>query len=244
MANQLFATKSFEKLRAEAEETEGGLKRALSAMNLVTLGIGAIIGAGIFTLTGVVAAQYTGPSITLSFIAAGVGCAFAGFCYAEMASMIPIAGSAYTYGYATLGELIAWIVGWHLILEYSVTGATVAVAWSGYVCSLLDQFGLIIPGQFRIGPTTTLVQLQDGRWVSETPQLIESLAGQGIDAASLAHVNGIINLPAIIIVCLVTVVLVRGIKESANINSAIVVLKVSVIVLFAIIGFFYVSHKN
>jgi APA family basic amino acid/polyamine antiporter len=244
MASQFFATKSFEQLREEAVETKDGLKRTLSAMNLVTLGVGAIIGAGIFVLTGTVAAQYTGPAITLSFIISGVGCAFAGLCYAEMAAMIPIAGSAYTYGYATMGELIAWIIGWDLILEYSFTGATVAVGWSGYVCSLFDQLGFIIPPYLRAGPGVILVQLESGNWAQETPQLLASFVERGVDAASLAHINGVINLPAVFIVAVVTVVLVIGIKESANINSAIVVLKVTVICLFAAIGFFFITKDN
>ena len=244
MANQLFVTKSFEKLREEAIETKDGLKRTLSAINLVTLGVGAIIGAGIFVLSGTVAAQYAGPAITISFIISGIGCAFAGLCYAEMAAMIPIAGSAYTYGYATMGELIAGIIGWDLILEYSFTGATVAVGWSGYVCSLLDQFGIIIPPSLRVGPGVTLVQLQSGNWVAETPQLLASFVEQGVDAASLVHVGGFVNLPAIFIVAVVTVVLVIGIKESANANSVIVIIKVTVICLFAAIGAFFVTKSN
>ncbi len=244
MASQFFVTKSIERLREEAVETKDGLKRTLSAMNLVTLGVGAIIGAGIFVLTGTVAAQFTGPAITLSFIISGVGCAFAGLCYAEMAAMIPIAGSAYTYGYATMGELIAWIIGWDLILEYSFTGATVAVGWSGYVCSLFDQLGLVIPPYLRVGPWVTLIQNESGNWVAETPQLLASYAERGVDVASLAHVDGLINLPAVFIIAAVTCVLVVGIKESANVNSVIVIVKVVVICLFAVIGIFFVTKDN
>jgi APA family basic amino acid/polyamine antiporter len=244
MASTLFATKSIEQLRKEAEESEHGLKRALTAANLVSLGIGAIIGAGIFVLTGQAAANYAGPAIVLSFVLAGVGCAFAGLCYAEMAAMIPIAGSAYTYGYATLGEFIAWIIGWDLILEYAFGAATVAVGWSGYVCSLLDQFGIIIPPELRAGPGTTLLQLASGEWVAQTPQLLDGLAKQGIDAASLTAVRGIINLPAIFIITVVTTILVIGIKESANVNNAIVILKVAVVCLFIAVGFFYVTREN
>src|SRR5512134_2296549 len=144
----LFRRKSIADLTAE----EGGLKRALNATNLVLLGIGAIIGAGIFVLTGTAAAQYAGPAITLSFVLAGLGCLFAGLCYAEFASMIPVAGSAYTYGYATLGELFAWIIGWDLILEYLFGAATVAVGWSGYVVSFLKDYGLIIPVYLSSAP--------------------------------------------------------------------------------------------
>src|SRR5256714_1721393 len=144
MAN-LLATKPLDMLMHEAgEQSEHSLKRALGPVNLVTLGIGAIIGAGIFVLTGAAAAQYAGPAIMLSYILAGIGCAFAGLCYAEFASLIPIAGSAYTYGYATLGEIFAWIIGWDLILEYAFGAATVASGWSGYVLSLLQDFGLHI----------------------------------------------------------------------------------------------------
>src|SRR5512137_336309 len=144
--SQLFATKSMEQLRAEAAETgEHSLKRVLGPVNLITLGIGAIIGTGIFVLTGQAAAQYAGPAIVLSMILAGLASALAGLCYAEFASSVPIAGSAYTYGYATLGEFFAWVIGWDLILEYALGAATVAVGWSGYVVSFLADFGLLIP---------------------------------------------------------------------------------------------------
>src|ERR1041385_8251774 len=146
MGNPLFATKPLDALMKEASATsEHGLKRALGPGNLVTLGIGAIIGAGIFVLTGSAASLYAGPAIILSYVLAGIGCVFAGLCYAEFASMIPIAGSAYTYGYATLGEIVAWIIGWDLILEYAFGAATVASGWSGYVLSLLQDFGIHIP---------------------------------------------------------------------------------------------------
>src|ERR1700752_2886230 len=146
MGNPLFATKPLDVLMKEAGDTgEHSLKRALGPVNLITLGIGAIIGAGIFVLTGQAAAQYAGPAIMLSYVLAGAGCAFAGLCYAEFASMIPIAGSAYTYGYATLGEIFAWIIGWDLILEYAFGAATVASGWSGYLLSLLGDFGIKLP---------------------------------------------------------------------------------------------------
>ena len=145
MASQLFATKSIDQLMHTVESGEHGLKRALGPIDLTMLGVGAIIGAGIFVLTGNAAAQHAGPAIILSMIGAGIACAFAGLCYAEMASMIPIAGSAYTYSYATLGELLAWIIGWDLILEYALGAATVSVGWSGLVVSFLAQFGIGIP---------------------------------------------------------------------------------------------------
>src|SRR5687767_15406753 len=157
----IWTKKSIASLQAEAgaEEGEHTLRRALGALNLTTLGIGAIIGAGIFVLTGTAAANYAGPAIVYSFILAGLGCLFAGLCYAEFAAMIPIAGSAYTYGYATLGELVAWIIGWDLILEYLFGAATVAVGWSGYVVSFLRDFGINIPPQFANAPGIDLVQL-------------------------------------------------------------------------------------
>src|ERR1700675_3888594 len=146
MGNPLFATKSMTTLMKEAGDTgEHSLKRALGPVNLVTLGIGAIIGAGIFVMTGSAASLYAGPSIMLSYVLAGIGCIFAGLCYAEFASMLPIAGSAYTYGYATMGEIVAWIIGWALVLEYAFGAATVAVGWSGFVNSLLNFFGAQLP---------------------------------------------------------------------------------------------------
>src|ERR1039457_6791215 len=152
MANRLFRTKSIHDLMNESTDTRHGFKRTLTATNLTTLGIGAIIGAGIFVLTGQAAAQYAGPGIVLSFIISGLACAFAGLCYAEFASMIPIAGSAYTYAYATLGEYLAWIIGWDLILEYLFAASTVAVGWSGYVVSFLQELGITIPSAFTSGP--------------------------------------------------------------------------------------------
>jgi APA family basic amino acid/polyamine antiporter len=240
----LFVTKSIADLQKEASDSEGGLKRALSATNLVTLGIGAIIGAGIFVLTGQAAANYSGPAIVISFLAAGFACALAGLCYAEMAAMIPIAGSAYTYAYATLGEFVAWIIGWDLILEYSFAASTVAVGWSGYFVSLLDQVGIVIPPQFRVGPGTTLLQLASGEWVASTPQLLAELGRQGIDAASLPSVAGMLNLPAVFIIAVITAILVIGIKESANVNNFIVIVKVSVVLLFIAIGVSYVNPAN
>ncbi len=254
--SQLTVTKSIADLQKEAADSEGGLKRALSATNLVTLGIGAIIGAGIFVLTGQAAANYSGPAIVISFLAAGFACALAGLCYAEMAAMIPIAGSAYTYAYATLGEFVAWIIGWDLILEYSFAASTVAVGWSGYFVSLLDQVGIVIPPEFRAGFTITpgggfldweritLLQLASGEWVASTPQLLAELGRQGIDIASLPMAKGILNLPAIFIIAVITTILVIGIKESANVNNFIVVVKVSVVLLFVAIGVAYVNPAN
>src|SRR5436189_3931 len=174
--SSIFKRKSLDMLMAEASDTsEHGLKRALGPINLITLGIGAIIGAGIFVLTGEAAAQYTGPAIVLSYVLAGVACAFAGLCYAEFASMIPIAGSAYTYGYATLGEIIAWVIGWDLILEYAFGAATVASGWSGYVLSLLQDFHIHIPPWLAGTPGAPFV-MYNGRWSPETALSAEQLA--------------------------------------------------------------------
>ena len=199
MAN-LWVRKPLNLLQAEAGDTEKGLKRTLGAPSLVALGIGAIIGAGLFVRTAAAAANCAGPSVTLGFVVAAVGCAFAGLCYAELASMIPIAGSAYTYSYATMGELVAWIIGWDLVLEYALGAATVGIAWSEYLNKLLGLFGASIPYAFCHSPFQ-------------------------IDEATGAH--GIINIPALGIVLLLTLLLIRGMQESAFVNALIVVMKVT-----------------
>src|SRR6266516_3229887 len=179
MGSPLFATKPIETLMNEAGESgEHCLKRALGPINLVTLGIGAIIGAGIFVITGQAAAQFAGPAIIISFVLAGVACAFAGLCYAEFASLIPIAGSAYTYSYATLGELVAWIIGWDLILEYAFGAATVASGWSGYVLSFLQDFGVRIPPQFASARGELLVYY-NSHW-ELLARVKDALAAQGV----------------------------------------------------------------
>jgi basic amino acid/polyamine antiporter, APA family len=241
----LLSTKSIEQLRQEAGATgEHALKRVLGPLNLITLGIGAIIGAGIFVLTGSAAAQYAGPAIVISFVFAGIACAFAGLCYSEFASMIPIAGSAYTYGYATLGEFFAWVIGWDLILEYSMGSATVAVGWSGYMVSILYDMGIPFPPALTAAPGSVLVQVPTtGKW--EMLMNVRSiLEGQGIDVASLPHVTALFNLPAVVIVLLVTWILVIGIRESANVNSAIVLIKVAVVLTFIVAGIGFVKSAN
>ena len=206
MANGLFATKPIKTILAEAEgEGEHTLKRALGPINLVTLGIGAIIGAGIFVLTGTAAAQFAGPAIVISYIIAGVGCVFAGLCYAEFASMLPIAGSAYTYGYATMGELIAWIIGWALVLEYAFGAATVAVGWSGFVSSLLAFFGTKLP-------------------FNPTPALVMQFFGHTLHAQ--------VDIFAMSALVVITAILVVGVRESANFTTAAVLIKVSVVLIF------------
>jgi basic amino acid/polyamine antiporter, APA family len=248
----LFALKSMAVLQEEAgAEGADTLKRSLGALNLTLLGIGAIIGAGIFVLTGSAAAQYAGPAVVYSFIIAGLGCFFAGLCYAEFASMIPIAGSAYTYGYATLGELVAWIIGWDLILEYLFAASTVAVGWSGYFVAFLEQFGIHLPPQFASAPmavegTHTLVR--SGLCVDPTTGQIVTAGGQAISAANCAAPNiveaGILNVPAMLLVLALTALLVIGIRESARLNNVIVAVKVLIVLLVIGFGFQYVNSEN
>jgi len=230
----LFARKTVAELQAEAfaAEDEHSLRRALSAVNLTTLGIGAIIGAGIFVLTGQAAAQYAGPGIAISFVLAGIACAFAGFCYAEFSAMIPIAGSAYTYAYATLGELFAWIIGWDLILEYLFAASTVAVGWSGYVVSFLRDLGITIPAAFTSAPFEHHAPADAG-WN------IWRLFTEGWTRS-----GAVLNVPAMVIVAIITVLLVVGIRESARFNTVVVAIKLTVIALFIAAGISYVNRAN
>jgi basic amino acid/polyamine antiporter, APA family len=238
---KLFATKSLSALQAEAcEEGERTLKRSLGPVNLITLGIGAIIGTGIFVLVGPAAANYAGPAVALSFIVAGITCAFAALCYSEFASMIPICGSAYTYGYATLGEFIAWIIGWDLVLEYAFGASTVASGWSGYFVSLLDDLGVHLPPQIIATPGTVLYQYA-GHWVPymSLPETIRAAAN------SLPHATAIANIVAFAAIAVVTAVLVIGIEESANFNSAIVFIKLAVVAVFIVVGaYFLMKHPQ
>ena len=231
MASPLLLTKPLNVIMEEAKETgEHCLRRALGPANLIALGIGAIIGAGIFVLTGQAAATAAGPAIVVSFMFCGVICAFAGLCYAEFASLIPIAGSAYTYGYATLGEIFAWIIGWDLILEYAFGAATVASGWSGYFVSLLEDFGIYIPPRWIATPGTQMIFYQH-QWVQlDTVRTL--LAKAGIDPASLPHTTATFNLVAFVAIALITLILVVGIKESANVNTAVVFVKVAIVVVF------------
>ena len=209
----LFATKSIDLIIAEARETgEHTLKKTLSSVDLIMLGIGAIIGTGIFVLTGQAAGKHAGPAVIISMVLAGVVSAFAAFCYSEFAASVPISGSAYAYGYGTLGEFVAWIIGWDLILEYAFGAATVAVGWSGYVVSFLKDLGINFPPQLSVGPWNT-VKLADG-----------------------SEVTGIVNLPALLISLGVTWLLIRGIKESASFNTVIVMIKVLVVNIFAMLS--------
>jgi len=236
---KLFAIKPMSLLTAEAsDEGENTLKRSLGALNLITLGIGAIIGAGIFVLTGKAAALYAGPAVSLSFVLAGIVCAFAGLCYAEFASIIPIAGSAYTYGYATLGEFVAWIIGWDLVLEYAFGAATVAAGWSGYLNSLLQQLHIYMPPRFTAVPGTELYFYQE-KW-----QPLTTLPAN-LQLAGLPHVTALFNLVAMLGVLLITAILVIGIKESANFNSAIVIVKIGIVGVFLVVGgWFLLKHPS
>ena len=229
----LWATKSVTDLRAEADAAgEHSLKRALGPLNLVTLGIGAIVGAGIFVLTGQAAALYAGPAVPISMILVGIACAFAGLCYAEMASAVPVAGSAYTYSYATMGELIAWIIGWDLVLEYAAGAATVGVGWSGHFGDLLKLFGVAIPDAFASAPFAwcTEANVRDG---------VAHCVHYGLNATGT-----IVNLPAVLIVAVMSAVLVIGIKESATVNNFIVILKVTIILLIVAIGLGHLNFDN
>ncbi|MGO8778724.1 MAG: amino acid permease [Rhodomicrobium sp.] len=196
------------------------LHRTLGPLNLIALGIGAIIGAGLFSLTGLAAGDNAGPAVVISFVIAAIGCGFAGMCYSELASMIPAAGSAYTYAYATLGELIGWIIGWDLVLEYAVGAGTVSVSWSKYVASFLHDFGINLPAQWTLSPFET-AKLADG-----------------------TTVHGIVNLPAVFILVLVSALLIRGIRESARVNAVIVVIKVAVVLAVVGAGVFYIKAQN
>ncbi|HEY9207108.1 MAG TPA: amino acid permease [Candidatus Methanoperedens sp.] len=219
MFKDLLIRKPMDQLMKEAANNRE-LKRVLGPLNLTTLGIGAIIGAGIFVLTGQAAAQYAGPAIVFSFIFSGFGAAMAALCYAEFASTVPISGSAYTYSYATLGELFAWIIGWDLMLEYLFGASTVAVGWSGYVVSFLEDFGINIPSYLSSAPLTQ-------------------------DPVLGWHTTGaFLNLPAMFIVAVMTVLLVIGIKESAVFNNIIVLVKISVLILFITFGIAYIKTGN
>ena len=228
----LFRRRSVADLQAEVL-TDKSLKRALGPVNLTALGIGAVIGAGIFVLTGQAAAKYAGPAIVFSFVLAGLACAFAGLCYAEFSAMIPISGSAYTYGYATLGEFVAWIIGWDLILEYLFAASTVAVGWSGYVVSFLQELGITIPAAFISGPYTHVTP-PGAPWWNIWRLFTEGWVSTG----------AVLNVPAMLIVGFITFLLVLGIKESATFNNVVVAIKMSVILTFIAVGIAYINRNN
>jgi len=219
MAHSLFSTKPIGDPNEVSSSNE--LNRVLDARMLVLMGIGAIIGTGIFVLTGTAAANHAGPALVLSFVIAGIGCAFAGLCYAEFAAMIPVSGSAYSYSYATLGEGVAWFVGWNLILEYLFAAATIAVGWSGYVVSLMNQIGMHLPDALTNAPFA-----------------------KGATHWSLVHTGALINLPAVLILCVMSALCYVGIQQSARFNAIVVAIKVTVIVLFIGFGAWYVQGAN
>jgi APA family basic amino acid/polyamine antiporter len=216
----LMTTKPLSRIQAESEGGAHTLKRTLGPGSLVALGIGAIIGAGLFSITGIAAANYAGPAIALSFVLAAIGCAFAGLCYSEFSTMIPIAGSAYTYAYATMGEFLAWVIGWDLVLEYAVGAATVSISWSSYVVTVLHNLGIYLPPYLIASPWQP-VQLPNGQLV-----------------------HGLINLPAVFIICAVSTLLIIGIKESANVNAVVVVIKVAVVLVVIGVGIWFVKGSN
>jgi APA family basic amino acid/polyamine antiporter len=218
MIDKLLAKKSLQDLSREASDTTHGLKRVLGPWHLIFLGIGAIVGAGIFVITGHAAAQYAGPAVTLSFILAALTCSFAGLCYAEFASLIPIAGSAYTYAYATIGEFFAWIIGWDLILEYSLGATAVSIGWSGYMVSFLKDLGIHFPDYLSAAPFA--FDPQHHTWTAT---------------------GALFNLPAFLIIAVITALLVIGIRESATVNVVIVFLKISVILIFIGAGVFFIK---
>src|SRR5678810_1178251 len=214
----LFAKKPLNVLMAEAADSEKGLKRTLSAGSLIALGIGAIIGAGLFVRTAAAAAQNAGPSVTLGFIVAAIGCALAGLCYAELSSSIPISGSAYTYTYATMGEFMAWIIGWDLVLEYAVGAATVGIAWSEYLNNLLVNVLHLSPIPYE--------------WCHSPFE------------HSLDGVQGIMNIPAFGIIALLSLLLIKGTRESAFVNGLIVITKVAIVVLIIVFGWGFINSAN
>jgi APA family basic amino acid/polyamine antiporter len=218
MSRNLFRTKSLQEMLQAASDSEHGLKRALSATNLIFIGIGCIVGTGIFVITGTAAAQYAGPALSISFAISAVLCMFVALCYTEFASMIPIAGSAYSYAYTTVGELVAWFIGWNLVLEYIFGASLVAVGWSGYVVSFLKDWGIVIPASLSTAPLT----YHDG-WVVT---------------------GSVLNFPSVFIVALITTVLVFGIKESVRFNNIIVIIKIVVILLFIGFGLSFIKPDN
>ena len=220
MANQLFATKPL-KLLLEELKGENRLRRVLGPVQLTSLGVGAVIGAGIFVATGSAAHNQAGPALMVSYMVAGITCVFAALCYAEFASMVPVAGSAYTYAYATLGELFAWIIGWDLVLEYAVGAATVANGWSSFFQTLLPKIGIHLPEA-----------------ISRAPIIFDTTAGHFV------RTNGFVNLPAVIIVAIVTAVLVKGIQESASFNATMVAIKVAAVLFVILVGSFYINPEN
>lgn len=216
----LWRTKSLEFLELEANSGTDRLERSLGSFSLISLGIGAIIGAGLFSIIGIAAAQHAGPAVVLSFILAAIGCALTGLCFSELAAMIPVSGGPYSYAYVTLGEFIAWIVGWALVLEYATGAAAVAISWSAYMVSFLQDFGIQLPAMF-VSSSWQPTYLMDG-----------------------TEVYGWINIPSLLIVMLLTGLLIIGVEKSAKVNSVLVIVKVAVVLIFIIVGFSYIDDQN
>lgn len=216
----LWSKKSIINVAANEAEGTVHLNRYLTSFDLILLGIGVVVGAGLFTITGIAASQNAGPAIVLSFIIAAIGCAFAGLCYCEMATMIPVSGSVYTYTYATMGELVAWTIGWSLVLEYAIGAAAVSISWSGYLVSFLQDFNIPIIPELAASPWQP-VHLKDG-----------------------STVYGWINLPALLVVIVISSLLIKGIRDSALVNTFMVIIKVSVVLIFIVVGFFYIDPAN
>ena len=256
MKQKLLARKNIAHFNDELESSQ--LKRTLGKWSLMALGIGAIIGAGLFVRTASAAANNAGPAVTIGFIIAGIGCAFAGLCYAEFASMIPIAGSAYTYSYATMGEFVAWLIGWDLVLEYALGAATVGIAWSEYLNKFLFQFFHIsIPYQFYHSPFEHINRVV-GDAITKFPADMIAKAKEGVLiltdkeisslpanlASSVSTVHGMINIPALFIIFALTLLLIRGMKESSFVNGLIVITKVAIVILVIALGWSYINPVN
>jgi APA family basic amino acid/polyamine antiporter len=216
----LWTKKSLKELSLDTIPEKQRLKRALTATDLVLLGIGAVVGAGLFSITGIAAANHAGPAITLAFLIAALGCALAGLCYSEMASMIPVSGSAYTYTYATMGQFLAWIMGWDLVLEYAIGAATVSISWSAYIVSFFNAVGIHLPPEWTSSPWQS-VRLPDG-----------------------SEAYGYLNVPAVFIVTLISILLIIGIKTSSVLNAIIVGIKLAVVFVFIGVGFFFINYDN
>lgn len=253
----LFVKKPLSQLLAQAADTTHGLKRTLGPGNLVALGVGAIIGAGLFVRTAAAASEAAGPAVTISFMVAAVGCVFAGLCYAEFAAMIPIAGSAYTYAYATLGEVVAWIIGWALIMEYALGATTVAISWSEYLNKLLSDFGYQIPYQWCHSPFEH-VNVVMGDLISKFPADLAATAKQHVLMLSdhqlagltpqlhsiVTTLHGTMNIPSLFILLAISLLLIKGTAESALVNAIIVAIKVAIVVVFIVIGWGFINPAN
>jgi APA family basic amino acid/polyamine antiporter len=252
--SRLMARKPIEELKAEAlARHEHGWKPSLNALSLVMIGVGGVIGSGIFIMTGQEAARHAGPAVVISFALAAVPCLFAGLCYAEMASIVPVSGSAYTYAFATMGELVAWLIGWDLILEYAVSAVVVAIGWSGYAVSLLHGFGVDVPPRFTSAPGTVMVNLPADAaaqiylspgWVELSDEIRTDLEARQLDWKAWPTETGIVNIPAMLVIAAATALLVVGIREAAGFNNLIVGVKVGIVLVFIAAGIGFIRWSN